>query len=299
MKVMVIVKASPSSEAGEMPSPQLMAAMGKYNETLVSAGIMQVGEGLKPSSQGVRVRFSGADRTVTAGPFTEIHELIAGYWIWEVASMKEAIEWVRKCPNPMTDDSDIEIRPCFGPDDFASIDPTGEFAREERALAERISGMSEDEAAIRRLLARWSAAVEAKDLDSIVADYSDDAVLFDAIPPYKVVGKAAIRQAWANCLPYFPEKFTSEHREVVIHVSGDAAIMHGIHHFIPIPADHPSGQTWMRVTVGYVRIDGQWKSVHDHVSIPFNPMTNQAWTIRDPDTMDAPDYGAAGGCGSA
>ncbi len=135
-------------------------------------------------------------------------------------------------------------------------------------------------------------------MDGIVADYADDAILFDAIPPYKVVGKEAIRQAWANCLPYFPERFTSEHRDVVIHVSGNTAIMHGIQHFIPTPADHPAGQTWMRVTVGYQRIDGQWKSVHDHISIPFNPMNNQAWLIRDPDTMDVPDYGAAGGCGS-
>jgi uncharacterized protein (TIGR02246 family) len=152
-----------------------------------------------------------------------------------------------------------------------------------------------DEAAVRNLIAKWSAAVEALDLDGIVVDYAEDAVLFDAIPPYKVVGKEAIRQAWANCLPFFPEQFKSEHRDVVIHVSGDLAMMHGLHHFVPTPADHPSGKTWMRVTVAYRRILGLWKSIHDHISIPFNPMNNQAWMIRDPDTLDMPDYGVPSG----
>jgi uncharacterized protein (TIGR02246 family) len=300
LKVAVFVKATRSSEAGTLPSEQLLTDMGKYSEALVNAGIMKSGEGLKPSSQGARVRFSGANRTVTDGPFAETNELVAGFWMWEVASMQEAIEWVKKCPNPMDNDSDIEIRPCFGLDDFAPVDPTGQLRGEEQALAERISHMSEDEAAIRRVIARWSAALEAKDLDGLVADYADDAVLFDAIPPYKTVGKEAIRQVWANCLPYFPEKFKSEHRDIVIHFSGDTAVMYGLHHFIPEPADHPSGQTWLRVTVGYRRINGQWKSVHDHISIPFNPMNNQAWMIRDPNTVDIPDYGAADEtCGTA
>ena len=294
MKVAVFVKATPSSEAGTLPSEQLLADMGKYNEALVNAGIMKSGEGLKPSSLGARVRFSGANRTVTDGPFTETKELVAGFWMWEVASMQEAIEWVKKCPNPMDEDSDIEIRPCFGMDDFAPVDPTGQLRQEEHALAERISDMSEDEAAIRRVIAAWSRALEAKDLDGLVADYADDAVVFDAIPPYKTVGKEAIREVWANCLPYFPERFKSEHRDIVIHVTGDTAIMHGMHHFVPDLADDPIGQNWLRVTVGYRRINGQWKSVHDHISTPFNPMNSQAWMIRDPETVDVPDYSATG-----
>lgn len=153
-----------------------------------------------------------------------------------------------------------------------------------------------DETAIRTIIENWSVAVEAKNLDGIVADYAEDAVLFDAIPPYKIVGKQAIREAWANCLPFFPEQFRSEHSDIVLYVSGDLAVMHGLHHFVPTPADHPSGQTWMRVTVCYQRIDGAWKSVHDHISIPFNPMNNQAWSIRDPNTFDVPDYGTV--CGS-
>ncbi len=138
MKVAVFVKAKPSSEAGTLPSEQLLTDMGKYNEALVNAGIMKAGERLKPSSQGARVRFSGTDRVATTGPFTETNELVAGFWMWEVASLQEAIEWVKKCPNPMLEVSDIEIRPCFGIDDFAPIDPTGQLSQEEQALAERI-----------------------------------------------------------------------------------------------------------------------------------------------------------------
>jgi hypothetical protein len=119
MRVMVMVKASKSSEAGKMPSTELIAAMGNFNEELVKAGIMLAGEGLKPSSEGVRVQFSGKNRSVVDGPFAETKELVAGYWIWRVKSMEEAIEWAKRCPNPMEDeDSDIEIRPIFEMDDF-------------------------------------------------------------------------------------------------------------------------------------------------------------------------------------
>jgi hypothetical protein len=124
MKVMVIVKASKASEAGEMPPPEMFAAMGKFNEELINAGIMVVGGGLAPSSRGARVRFAGANRTVTDGPFAETTELIAGFWIWKVSSLQEAIDWVKKCPNPMIEDSDIEIRPFFEPEELAAvIDP--------------------------------------------------------------------------------------------------------------------------------------------------------------------------------
>ncbi|MFO0891353.1 MAG: YciI family protein [Isosphaeraceae bacterium] len=118
MKVMVIVKATQDSEAGIMPSTELLTAMGKFNEDLVNAGVLLAGEGLHPSSKGARVRFSGKNRAVTDGPFTETKELIAGFWLWRVNSLQEAIEWVKKCPNPMREDSDIEIRPVFEPDDW-------------------------------------------------------------------------------------------------------------------------------------------------------------------------------------
>ena len=118
MRVMVMVKATKDSEAGLMPSTELLEAMGKYNEQLVNAGIMLAGEGLKPSSQGKRVAFDGASRTVIDGPFAETRELVAGFWMWEVKDMAEAVEWVKRCPNPMPGPSEIEIRPVYEMADF-------------------------------------------------------------------------------------------------------------------------------------------------------------------------------------
>ena len=118
MKVMVLVKATADSEAGVLPSKQLLSDMGRFNEELTKAGVMLAGEGLKPSRDGKRVRFSGKSRVVTDGPFAETKELVAGYWLWEVKSVAEAVEWVKKCPNPMLTDSDIEIRPLYALEDF-------------------------------------------------------------------------------------------------------------------------------------------------------------------------------------
>src|SRR3984893_127479 len=130
MKVMVLVKATADSEAGIMPTAELLAAMGNFNESLVKAGILLAGEGLKPSRHGKRVRFSGKASTVTDGPFAETKELVAGFWIWQVRSIEEALEWVKRCPNPMLTDSDIEIRPVFGPEDFGEAMTPELIARE-------------------------------------------------------------------------------------------------------------------------------------------------------------------------
>lgn len=118
MRVMVLVKATEDSEAGTLPTPELLDAMGKYNEALIEAGILKAGDGLKPSSQGKRVRFSGGDRSVVDGPFAETKELVAGFWLWEVADMDEAVAWVKRCPNPMPGPSEIEIRPLYEASDF-------------------------------------------------------------------------------------------------------------------------------------------------------------------------------------
>ena len=134
MRVMVIVKATKNSEAGVMPSEKLLAAMGKYNEELVKAGIMLAGEGLHGSAKGKRVVFSGGKKAVVDGPFSETKELIAGYWLWQVRSMEEAVEWVRRCPDPMPgEESIIEIRPVFEAEDFGK-----EFTPELRAQEERL-----------------------------------------------------------------------------------------------------------------------------------------------------------------
>jgi hypothetical protein len=136
MKVMVMVKATQDSEASVMPSEQLLTDMGKYNEALVKAGIMLAGEGLHPSAKGARVQFSGSNRTVTDGPFTETKELVAGFWLWQVKSMEEAIDWVKRCPNPMPGESEIEIRPVFEADDFGETLTPELKEQEERVRAE-------------------------------------------------------------------------------------------------------------------------------------------------------------------
>jgi hypothetical protein len=133
MKVMAIVKATKDSEAGVMPSQQLLTEMGNFNEELVKAGIMLAGEGLHPSSKGARVRFAGKNRTVIDGPFAETKELIAGYWLWQVKSLDEAIAWVKRCPNPHDEECEIEIRPVFEADDFGEA-----FTPELREQEERI-----------------------------------------------------------------------------------------------------------------------------------------------------------------
>ncbi len=138
MRVMVMVKATKESEAGKMPTTDLLAAMGKYNEELVKAGVMLAGEGLHPSAKGKRVRFSGKSRTVVDGPFAETKELVAGFWLWQVKSMEEAVEWVRRCPNPMESDSEIEIRRVFEAEDFGA-----ELTPELRAQEERLRAKTE------------------------------------------------------------------------------------------------------------------------------------------------------------
>ncbi|MCW5643442.1 MAG: YciI family protein [Rhodoferax sp.] len=139
MRFMILIKADANSEAGIMPSEQLLADMGRFNEELVNAGVMLAGEGLHPSAKGARVRFSGASRSVIDGPFAETKELVAGFWIWRCASLQEAIDWVRRCPNPMPGESEIEIRPIFEADDFGEAF-TPELREQEARLREQLDG---------------------------------------------------------------------------------------------------------------------------------------------------------------
>lgn len=141
MKFMILVKASKNSEAGVLPSAELLSAMGKFNEELVRAGVMLAGEGLHPTSKGARVRFSGTKRTVINGPFGDPKELIAGYWLWQVKSMEEAIEWVKRCPNPHDEDCEIEIRQIFEAEDFgAALSP--ELRAQEERLRAQAAGLA-------------------------------------------------------------------------------------------------------------------------------------------------------------
>jgi hypothetical protein len=139
MRFMVMVKATADSEAGAMPSEQMLAEMGRFNEELVHAGVMQAGEGLHPSAKGARVRFTGAQRTVIDGPFAETTELVAGFWIWQCASLQEAIAWVKRCPNPMPGESEIEVRQIFAPEDFGEA-LTPELREQEEHLRAKVAG---------------------------------------------------------------------------------------------------------------------------------------------------------------
>jgi hypothetical protein len=141
MRFMILVKATADSEAGVMPSEQLLTEMGRFNEELVNAGLMEAGEGLHPSSRGARVRFSGKNRKVIDGPFTETKELIAGFWIWKCASLQEAIDWVKRCPDPMMEDSEIEIRQIFDAEDFGEA-LTPELREQEDRLRAKVAGQS-------------------------------------------------------------------------------------------------------------------------------------------------------------
>jgi hypothetical protein len=138
MRFMVFVKADQDSEAGILPDQQMLEAMGKYNEELVKAGVMLAGDGLQPSSKGARVRFSGSNRTVIDGPFVESKELVAGYWIWQLDSLEEAIEWAKRCPNPMRGEAELEIRPIFEADDFGEA-YTPELREHNQRLQEEIN----------------------------------------------------------------------------------------------------------------------------------------------------------------
>lgn len=138
MRVMVLVKASKETEAGVLPTEQELADMGRYNEQLVQAGIMLAGEGLHPTARGKRIRFSGATRTVVDGPFTETKELVAGFWIWQVKSIDEAVEWAKRCPNPTGDESALEIRPIYELEDFGQV-LTPELREQEQRLQAQIA----------------------------------------------------------------------------------------------------------------------------------------------------------------
>ena len=139
MRVMVMVKANKDSEAGIMPKEKLLAEMGKFNEELVKAGVLLAADGLQPSSKGKRVRFSGAERTVIDGPFSETKELITGFWLWQVRSMEEAVEWVKRCPNPHEGEAEIEIRQVFEAEDFGS-ELTPDLRKREERMRELVAG---------------------------------------------------------------------------------------------------------------------------------------------------------------
>lgn len=270
---------------------QLMDECFDYDDVLRRGGHFLGGEALGSARDAVTLRARDGAVTMTDGPFSETKEILGGILLLEARDRAHAVELMSKHPGVSM--GPFEIR-------AAAAEINEQIAAREAAIKGSPVGApattAQDEAEIRRLIAAWVKALEAKDAAALTADYAPDAVLYDAIPPYKTVGAEQIRQVWENCFPYFPAKFRSEHRDLVVQVAGDMALVYGLHHFVPEPADDPSGQTWMRISVAYRRLAGQWKVVHEHISIPFNPLNNQAWFITDPSVVDMPDYGAPAAC---
>jgi ketosteroid isomerase-like protein len=151
-----------------------------------------------------------------------------------------------------------------------------------------------DRSDILGLVAAWGRALEAKDVDGLMAHYAPDAVIYDCVAWNVRMNPAELRAIWESCLPHFPAGLRSEHRDLDVTVGGDAALVHSLHHMIPDDPDHPAGQTWFRVTLGFRRIDGQWRTVHEHVSVPFDPMSGKVVNITDPDAA-LPPIGCAAG----
>jgi predicted transcriptional regulator YdeE len=197
MQVMVMVKATRESEAGVMPSQELLTEMGKFNEELVKSGILLSAAGLHPSSKGARVRFSGNDRTVIDGPFTETKELVAGFWLWQVKSMEEAIAWVKRCPNPMLSESEIEIRPVFSPEDFGPA-LTPELQQQEERMRAEVQGYSLDpprfEDGKERLIAGLNATYTFETRSQIPTQWGRFAPQMGSIPGQ--VGTASYGVCW-------------------------------------------------------------------------------------------------------
>jgi uncharacterized protein (TIGR02246 family) len=276
------------SKFADLPADKAQQMMEKcfdYDDELRRGGHILGGECLEGARHAVTLRDRGGAVQVTDGPYAETKEILGGILVIEACDLNHAIDLMSKHPGvtmgPFEIRASNEAVACLAAAHRQAASPAPTSDSEPAAAAE-----------VRELIAAWSRAVEAKDPAQITRDYAADAVLFDAIPPYKTVGPAAIRNAWEQCFPFFPESFRSEHRDLVVHADGDLAFVHGLHHFVPTPADDPLGQSWMRITVCFRRIEGRWKVVHEHVSLPFNPMDNQAWTIKDPEVADMPNYGA-------
>ena len=241
-----------------------IAFMKRFGEDLAKSGELVGAEGLASPAQ-ARIVKAGKDGSphVTDGPFAETKEILGGILELEAASLDEAVELMKKHPG---------VR--MGPFEI-------------RGTVE-LPQVVDEQAQIRERIAAWSRALEARDIDALMAFYLPEAIQYDLIPPYKTVGREAIRAAWEHCLPYFPEGFGSEHRDLTIEVDGNLAYVFCLHHFVA--ENHPCGQSWFRVTVGFRRVDGQWRIAHEHVSLPYNPMSNEVWKITDPEQVSRPDY---------
>jgi uncharacterized protein (TIGR02246 family) len=279
MRFMILVKATKDSEAGAMPPESLFRDMANYHDELQKAGMLLDASGLQPTKKGWRIGYTGQKRTFTDGPFAETKEIVAGYTLIQAKSREEAIEWTKCFPNPSLDGGTaaIEVRQVYEIDDFAPSREVERFRAMDTTM--RTSGdaaSSPDQADIKKLIEEQVKAICAKDVERIMKNYAPDVTAFDVKPPTQIRGVEAWRRTWAECLPYFPQTFGIEMRDVEIDVSGDLAYSHWIQRFTGPEKHHPAQQMWLRITGCYKRSGGAWRIVHEHVSVPFDPMSGKA-----------------------
>jgi len=272
--MLMIPKGYESAAPDVMPDAKAIEAMMKYNESLQQAGVLITLDGLRPPSAGARVTFNEGKPQVTEGASPEVKEVLGGYWMIQVNSQEEAIEWASRCP--ASNNETIEIR---------QVQEFEKFPEDVQQVVDKFPEVSNitmagntyttHEAQIRQLISDQQRAICAKNVDQIMSRYATEVILFDVKPPFQTKGKDAVRQVWKDCLPYFPASFEMETRDLTIAVNDNLATAHWLFHFKG-EQDHPAMQTWMRATAVCQKHQSEWQILHEHISVPFNPETSQA-----------------------
>ena len=280
--LLMIPKGYESAVPGAMPDAKAVEAMMKYNESLQQAGILVALEGLHPPAMGARITFNGGSPKVTEGVSSDVKEVLGGYWMIQVNSKEEAIEWASRCP--ASDNETIEIRQVQEFEDFpedvqqAATEFTESFSDSTTTTG---NAHTTNEAQIRQLISDQQRAICIKDVDQIMSHYANESILFDVKPPFQTKGKDAIRQLWQDCLPYFPNTFEIETHDLTIIVNDNLATAHWLFRFKG-EQDHPAMQMWMRATAVCQKNQDDWQILHEHISVPFDPETAQAVLTLNP-----------------
>jgi ketosteroid isomerase-like protein len=262
--LLMIPKGYENAAPGAMPDAQAVEAMMKYNEALQQAGVLLTLEGLHPPSMGARVTFNGGQPNVTEGISPDVKEVLGGYWMIQVNSKEEAVEWASRCPASANET--IEIR---------QVQEFDDFPEDVQQVVDQFPELSGNEAQVRQLIANQQRAICSKNVDQIMARYADEIVLFDVKPPFQTQGKDAVRRVWEESLPYFPDAFEMETRDLTIAVNDNLATAHWLFRFTG-EQNHPAMQMWLRATAVSQKNQGEWQILHEHISLPFSPETSQA-----------------------
>ncbi|MBD2095970.1 nuclear transport factor 2 family protein [Trichocoleus sp. FACHB-591] len=279
--LLMIPKGYENADPGAMPDAKAVEAMMKYNESLQQAGVLITLEGLHPPSMGARVTFSEGNPQVTEGVSPDVKEVLGGYWMIQVNSKEEAIAWAARCP--ASNNETIEIRQVQEFEDFpedvqeAAAEFTESFSNTTTATEQTHTA----ETQIRQLIVEQQQAICSKDVDQIMSCYAHEIILFDVKPPFQTKGKEAVRQLWEDSLPYFPDSFEMEIRDLTVTANDNLATAHWLFRFQG-EQDHPATQMWMRATAVYQKHQGNWQILHEHISVPFDPTTVQASLTLDP-----------------